>query len=57
MANPSENVRDARLRWFGHVESKTKEDIVMRVSLEGRRRRGRPRKVWMDNIDSPHALI
>ena len=28
MANPSENVRDARLRWFGHVESETKEDIV-----------------------------
>ena len=26
MANISENIREARLRWLGHVERKTEED-------------------------------
>ena len=25
----SENIREARLRWLGHVEKKTEEDVVM----------------------------
>ena len=30
MANISEKIREARLRWLGHVERKTEEDVVMR---------------------------
>ena len=29
-ANISEKIREARLRWLGHVERKIKEDAVMR---------------------------
>ena len=27
----SQKVREARLRWLGHVERKTEEDVVMRT--------------------------
>ena len=27
----SEKIREARLRWLGHVERKTEEDVVMRT--------------------------
>ena len=30
-ANISEKIREARLRWLGHVERKTEEDVVMRT--------------------------
>ena len=30
MANISEKIREARLRWLGHVTRKTEEDVVMR---------------------------
>ena len=31
VANISEKIREARLRWLGHVERKTEEDVVMRT--------------------------
>ena len=31
VANISEKIRDAKLRWLGRVERKTEEDIVMRT--------------------------
>ncbi len=31
VANISETIREARLRWLGHVERKTEEDVVMRT--------------------------
>ena len=37
----SENIREARLRWFGHVERKTEEDVVMKHG-SGWTRTGRP---------------
>ena len=30
VANISEKIIDARLRWLGHVERHTEEDVVMR---------------------------
>ena len=30
MANISEKITEARLRWLGHIERKT-EDVVMRI--------------------------
>ena len=31
VANMGETIREVRLRWLGHVERKTEEDIVMRT--------------------------
>ena len=31
VANISERIREAKLRWLGHVERKTEEDVVMRT--------------------------
>ena len=44
-------VKRRKLKWYGHV---TRSDGLTRVILqgivEGRRRRGRPNKNWIDNI-------
>ena len=43
---------NARLRWYGHV--KRREDYVgkrmMEMAVRGRRKRGRPRRRWMDLV-------
>ena len=44
MANVSEKIRKARLRWLGRVERKTEEDVVMRkckMEVGGHRKIGR----------------
>ena len=48
-----EKVREARLRWFGHVKrmddsNPTKE--VMNFRVDGRRSRGRPKKRWSHSV-------
>ena len=48
-----EVVRKGRLRWFGHVERKNKEDYVSscrELAVTGVRGRGRERKTWMDCV-------
>ena len=52
MANISEKIREARLRWLGHVERKT-GDVVMRtwkMEVGGHRNIGRPKLRWSDVI-------
>ena len=47
----SEKLREARLRWLGHVERKTGEDEVMRIwkmEVGGHRKIGRPKRRWSD---------
>ena len=49
-----EKLRDARLRWFGHVERREPEHHLRRaVELpEARKRkRGRPAKRWIDVVE------
>lgn len=46
-------VKSQRLRWLGHLERMDSERtarVVDRSSLTGRRRRGRPRKRWRDQV-------
>ena len=41
------------MRWFGHVERMGDDRLVKRVydsEVRGVRRRGRPRKCWMDGL-------
>ena len=49
----AEKVVESRLRWFGHVCRKPEEDLVKQIwerKEEGKRRRGRPAKRWMDCV-------
>ena len=51
MVNICEKIREVRLRWLGHVERKTEEDIVTRTSkmeVSGLCKIGRPRLRWGD---------
>ena len=53
VANVSEKIREARLRWLGHEERKTDEDVVMRtckMEVCGHRKIGRPKLRWSDVI-------
>ena len=52
IAKLGDKLRNARLRWYGHV--KRREDYVgkrmMEMAVPGRRKRGRPRRRWMDLV-------
>ena len=42
------------VRWYGHVLRRQDDDILRKAlefSVEGRRRRGRPRKTWMRQVE------
>ena len=40
-----------KLRWFGHVtRSNSMSKTILQGSIEGKRRRGRPKMQWQDNI-------
>ena len=45
------SVRRRKLLWFGHV---TRHDgvskVILQGTIEGQRKRGRQRKMWLDNI-------
>uniref|UniRef100_A0A7N6BLF9 Cell adhesion molecule L1-like b n=1 Tax=Anabas testudineus TaxID=64144 RepID=A0A7N6BLF9_ANATE len=61
----SNKVREARLRWFGHVQRRHSECIgrrMLEMELPDRRARGRPRRRYMDQlptitVQSPSSLI
>ena len=47
-------LRERRLRWFGHVIRRKGEGAlgaVLNVEVAGSRRRGRPRKSWLKNME------
>ncbi|KAF7710422.1 hypothetical protein C0J45_1609, partial [Silurus meridionalis] len=49
-----DNVREARLRWFGHVQRRDMGYIskrMLRMEPPGRRKRGRPRRRLMDVVN------
>ena len=51
----AEKMREARLRWFGHMERREAEEparMAMEFEVEGSRMRGRPRKRWQDVVES-----
>ncbi|MCJ8734931.1 hypothetical protein PDJAM_G00241020 [Pangasius djambal] len=55
-----DKVREARLRWFGHVQRRESEYIGRRMldmELPGRRRRGRPKRRYMDVINEDVELV
>ena len=51
MANINEKITEAILRWLGHVERNTDEDVEMRTwrrEAGGRRKIERPKRRWSD---------
>jgi len=49
----TDKVREARLRWFGHVQRREEKDCVRRIldaDVHGQRSRGRQRKRWIDVV-------
>ncbi|KAK3535463.1 hypothetical protein QTP70_016885, partial [Hemibagrus guttatus] len=55
-----DKVREARLRWFGHVKRRESEYIGRRMldmGLPGRRQRGRPKRRYMDGINEDMKLV
>ena len=55
-----EKIRESKLRWYGHVKRKEKDEFV-RWSAEvremGTRKRGRPRKRWMDCVRGDSKVV
>ncbi|KAK3549087.1 hypothetical protein QTP70_031342 [Hemibagrus guttatus] len=55
-----DKVREARLRWFGHVQRRESEYIgrrMLNMELPGRRQRGRPKRRYMDGINEDMKLV
>ncbi|XP_075104581.1 uncharacterized protein LOC142178614 [Nicotiana tabacum] len=61
MAPMDDKIREARLRWFGHVRKKSPDDPVRRcesLALVGTRRcRGQPKNYWGEVIRQDMALL
>jgi hypothetical protein len=48
-----DHIRQSMLRWFGHVERMKDERLTKAIysgNVEGKRGRGRPKKVWLEQI-------
>ena len=48
-----DKLRNARLRWYGHVKRREEDNVrkkMMEMVVPGRRKRGRPRRWWMDLV-------
>ena len=49
----SKKVQESRLKWYGHVLRREDEYVgkrVMLMEVPGKRRRGRPKRRWLDSI-------
>ena len=54
VANITDKVREARLRWYGHVRRREEHASIRRImeaDVHGRRSRGRQRKRWIDVVN------
>ena len=49
----SKKVQESRLKWYGHVLRREDENVgkrVMAMEVPGKRRRGRPKRRWLESI-------
>ena len=58
----SDKIREARLRWYGHVMRREEDSClkrIMKADVYGRRSRGRQKKRWEDAIreDMKHLKL
>ena len=55
MVEVSKKIQQRRLQWFGHVMRREEDHVcrrVMDMEVDGRRRRGRPKFRWKDNVSN-----
>ena len=53
MGEISKKIQERRMRWYGHVMRRDEEYVgkrVMGIEVQGSRRRGRPKKRWVDYV-------
>ena len=53
MGEISKKVQESRWKWYGHVLRREDEYVgkrVMAMEVPGKRRRGRPKRRWLDSI-------
>ena len=53
IAKLGDKLRNVRLRWYGHVKRREEDYVgerMMEMAVPGRRKRGRPRRRWMDLV-------
>ena len=51
IAKLGDKLQNARLRWYGHVKRREEGYVgkrMMEMAVPGRRKRGRPRRRWVD---------
>ena len=49
----SKKIQEGRLRWYGHLLRRDDDHVgrhIMEMEVQGRRKRGRPRKRWRDCV-------
>jgi hypothetical protein len=50
-----DKMRENRLRWFGHLMRRQETKVVravMKINVEGKQARVRPKKRWLDTIEN-----
>jgi hypothetical protein len=53
-----EFIKSLRLRWCGHIEWMNNKKCLKIISkMEGNRKRGRPRKRWIDEVEEDLKII
>ena len=53
MGEITKKVQERRLKWYGHVMRREKHYVrrrAMVMKVQGRRKRGRPKRRWLDNV-------
>ena len=55
MGENTKKVQERRFKWNGHVMRREEHYVgrramVMKVGLQGRRKRGRPKRRWLDKV-------
>jgi hypothetical protein len=53
-------IKGQRISWLGHLERMEEDRMPKKIftqELEGRRRRGRPRKRWREEVERDHQVL